>query len=261
MLKYLLRGNILPVCMGMSLLMLLGSCTSPKKFEYFNDLPKNSTRTQLPDLSFPQTPIQNDDILEIKISGRNEATASDFNKKSAGYGAGPEGAIPQYLVDKDGQIDLYLVGKIKVEGLGIEETKQKITAAIKPYLLDAIVNVRLLNFRFSVLGEVKNPGSYSIPHEKISILEALGYAGDMTFYGKRKNVKVYRDSAGAREIGIVNFNSKAVLTSPYFYLKRNDVLYVETNSRLRQTENFYSRASLLVGMLSSIVAILVLTKN
>jgi len=128
-------------------------------------------------------------------------------------------------------------------------------------LLEPIVNVRLLNFRFTVLGDVKSPGSFSVNHEKLSVLEALGFAGDMTDYSIRNNVKVYRDSAGVRQMGILDFNSKKVLNSPFFYLKRNDVVYVESNTRKRQTNDVYSRAALLTSSISALVAILVFLKQ
>lgn len=243
----------------LTLLLFVMSCASPKKYAYFNDLPKDSTLVNLPTLAWPNSSIQRDDILEIKIAGKNETTAADFNKKSGGYGNGE--VIPEYLVDKDGNIDLYLVGKVKVEGLSVQQAKEKITNAIAPYLLEPIVNVRLLNFRFTVLGDVKSPGSFSVNHEKLSVLEALGFAGDMTDYGIRKNVKVFRDSAGLRQIAVLDFNSKNVLSSSFFYLKRNDVVYVESDIRKRQANDIYSRSALLISSISALVAILVYIKQ
>jgi len=260
MFKYIPRGKTFSVLTGLTIILMVTSCVSQKKFIYFNDLPKDSSRIQLPEIPWPQSRIQKDDILEIKISGKNDITAMDFNTKSGGFGNG-QAVIPQYLVDKDGEIEIYLVGKVKLEGLTVDEAKQKLTQLIQPYLLGAVVNVRLINFRFSVLGEVKLPGSYSIPNEKISVLEALGFAGDITYLGKKNNVKIYRDSAGVREIGILDFNKKEVLSSPFFYLKRNDVIYVETNTRLRQVTDAYSRAALMVGTISGLITLFYLIQK
>ncbi len=259
MFKLTFRTTVTFLFTGLTVLVLFSSCVSSRKYSYFNDLPKVE-RTPLPDIEWPVNVIQKDDILEIKISGKNEVTALEFNRRSTGFAGGLDGQIPQYRVDKDGQIDLYLVGKIRIDGLTESDAKIKIEKTIKPYLLEPIVNVRILNFRFSVLGEVKNPGSYSIPNEKISILEAMGYAGDMTGYAVRNNVRVYRDSSGVREVGMVNFNQKNIFISPFFYLKRNDVVYVESNMKLRQTDITFQRLSLSVGIISSLLAILVILK-
>ncbi len=258
---YKLRGNPNSTLVGLTIvLFILTSCGSQRQFFYFNDLPIDSTKIHLPDIPWPVATIQRDDILEIKISGKNETTANDLNKKGGSFGGGGE-TVPQYLVNKDGEIDLYMIGKIKAEGLTVEELKDKLTKTVSKYLIDAVVNVRLINFRFTVLGEVKTPGSYSIPNEKISVLEALGYAGDITYYGARNTVKIYRDSAGSRDIGILDFNKKSILTSPYFYLKRNDVIVVDTNVKLKQTTDGYSRAALLASIFSSLVAFFVLIKK
>ncbi len=230
------------------------SCVDQKKFTYFNDIPLDSSHLSLSAIPFPKTVVQKDDILEIKIAGRSDLTTIDFSAKGSGFGNG-QAVIPTYFVDRDGEIELYLIGKIKVTELTVEEIKAKILPLVAKYLLDAVVNVRLVNFRFTVLGEVRNPNTYSIANEKITILEALGYAGDMTYYSKRNNVKIIRDSSGFREIGVLDFGSKKILNSPYYYLKRNDVIYVETNTKYRQTGETYSRASLIVGILSGLLAL------
>lgn len=236
---------------------LVVGCASSKKFAYFNDIPNDSLRYNLPALSWPESFIQKDDILEIKISGKNEVTANDFNARSANFGNG-QAVIPQYLVDKNGDIEFYLVGKIKVEGLTVESAKDKIAKTISAYLIEPVVNVRITNFRFSVLGEVKLPGSYSIPHEKISVLEALGYAGDINYLGKKSIVKIYRDSSGARVVGTLDLTKKSIFSSPFFYLQRNDVVYVETDTKLRQTTDALSKVSLIISSISAALTVVYL---
>lgn len=258
--KHIFRPLYFHVFLVLTALLFGSSCISPKKFSYFNDLPKDSAHISLPPVDWPQSVIQRDDILEIKISGKNDISAMDFNNKSGGFGNG-QAVIPQYLVNKEGEIDLYLAGKLKVEGLTTDQAKEKITKAVGAYLMEPVVNVRITNFRFTVLGEVRSPGSYNIPHEKISILEALGMAGDITYFGMRNRIRVYRDSSGTREMGTVNLQNKNIFTSPYFYLKRNDVIYVETNTRYRQTNDAYTRVALIVGILSSVLASIVIFKK
>jgi polysaccharide export outer membrane protein len=258
---YKFKGNSTILLVGLAIaLLILNSCANPRKFFYFNDLPKDSTKVHLPDMPWPVSVIQKDDILEIKITGRNEAMATDLNKKGGSFGGGAE-TVPQYLVNKDGEVDFYLIGKIKVEGLTVDEAKEKITKAVSKYLVEAVVNVRIINFRFTILGEVTKPGTYAIPNERVSILEAMGYAGDMTYLSSRGNVKIYRDSAGSRDIGIVDFNKKSLLSSPYFYLKRNDVIVVDTNIKMKQTNDAFSRAALVIGILSSVLGLYYIFKK
>lgn len=165
--KYNLRGNPCLLFAGLAIVLLLSSCANQRNFFYFNDLPNDSTVFHLKDINWPITTIQRDDILEIKIAGKNEVTAGDFNKKSGGFGSAE--LTPQYVVSRDGDIELFMIGKVKVEGLTVDECKKKITALIAKYLVEPVVNVRMVNFKFTVLGEVKSPGSYSIPNEKITV--------------------------------------------------------------------------------------------
>ncbi|MBS1639286.1 MAG: polysaccharide biosynthesis/export family protein [Bacteroidetes bacterium] len=249
------RNSVITVQLYLFIVILISSCASTKNFTYFNDLPSTGPTIQLDTLQMKTYAIQKDDIIEMKIAGKSDATANDFNLKSGGFALG-QGAIPQYLVDANGEINVYLIGKIKVEGLTIDQVADKVTKLLTPYLIEPIVNLRILNFRFTVLGEVKAPGTFAVANEKISVLQAIGYAGDMNYFSNRKNVKIIRDSSGIRQVGFLDFSSKNVLNSPFYYLQRNDVLYVETNTRYRQTGDAYNRAGLLVGILSSGIAAL-----
>jgi polysaccharide export outer membrane protein len=136
-----------------------------------------------------------------------------------------------------------------------DEFKILLKQAVGKYLKDPIVTVRFTNFRFTVLGEVRSPGSFNVQNEKVSILEALGQAGDMTQFAKRNSVRVIRDSMGKREIGMVNFNQKTVFTSPYYYLKRNDVVYVEPQQSKTNYESV-SRISSILATALGIVAVI-----
>jgi polysaccharide biosynthesis/export protein len=228
------------------------SCRSAKNVTYFSDL-SDSLMVHLPEMRRPEAVIMPDDLLEIKIAGASEQTSALFNN----YGNAAErgGLLQPHLVDFDGNIEFPLVGKIKAAGLTREELKNKIKKDVVKYLKDPIVTVRFVNFRFTVLGEVRTPGSYVFPNEKVSILEALGQAGDMTQYARRNTVRVIRDSSGKREIGMINFNQKTVFTSPYFYLQRNDVIYVEPQESKTNYENV-SRASSILATGLGIVAII-----
>jgi polysaccharide export outer membrane protein len=234
------------------------SCTSAKSVTYFTDL-TDSFRVQLPEMRRPEAVIMPDDILEIKIVGANEQTSALFNNYGGGSGE-KAGVVSTYLVDANGEVEFPFIGKMKASGLTRDEFKTRLIQDVTKYLKNPIVTVRFNNFRFTVLGEVRLPGTFLVQNEKISILEALGQAGDMTQYAKRNTVRVIRDSIGKREIGMINFNQKTVFTSPYFYLRRNDVVYVEPQQSKSNYESFSRIASISATALGIIAVIFSLTK-
>jgi polysaccharide export outer membrane protein len=234
---------------------IIASCTSclgPKQVRYVDDIP-DSTKILLPQVKSPSPVVQPDDILEIKFTGADDALASDYNTKGGSYIG--NGSTPNYLVDANGDIEIYLVGKVRVVGFTLDSLKDDLKKRVSKYLRDVNVSVRFTSFRFSVIGEVKNAANFNVPNEKVTILEALGYAGDMTQYAKRDKVRVIRDSSGFREIGEVNFLQKTLFTSPYFYLKRNDVILVDGDSRSKQANDVLSRTSILIGIFSSLLTL------
>lgn len=241
------------------LLFMATSCTNTKQLIVLNDLP-DSPRILLPQLQSPVITVCPDDILEIKISGMNQTTVTDFNSKGGGFGLGAF-TSPSYLVDRNGFIEIYKLGKVKAAGLTVDEIKTNLTNQLQSDLKDATVSVRFINFRFSVLGEVKQPGSFTLLNEKVTILEALAYAGDMTQYAKRSRVRVIRDSSGNREIGILNFNQKTLFTSPYYYLRRNDVVLIESDIQTKKSSENLAKASSIVGILTSIITLIFIIVN
>ncbi|HNN30967.1 MAG TPA: polysaccharide biosynthesis/export family protein [Chitinophagaceae bacterium] len=240
--------------------MFTTSCTNSKKLVILNDIP-DTARVALPFIETPVNTIQPDDILEIKISGKNPETSNDFNSKGGGYylntGASST-AVPNYLVDKNGFIEIYKLGKIKAAGLTKDQLKENLQSALEKELVEPTVVVRFVNMRFTVLGEVRTPSTYTIPNEKLTILEAVGYAGDLTMYAKRNSIRVIRDSSGHREIGSINLNQKSLFTSPFYYIKRNDVILIESDyTSKKQTEVFAKTASI-IGILSGLITVVYL---
>ncbi|WP_347158213.1 polysaccharide biosynthesis/export family protein [Pontibacter chitinilyticus] len=238
-------------------LLFMFSCRSAKDLAYFKDLPDNAVYSEK--ISNETEPkIQPDDLLNITVSSLNPEANALFNKgvlitpssTSTGVSssrAGEEG----YLVDKDGNIEFPVLGKVNVGGLTKQQAKAKLMAELQNYLKDPSVNIRFINFRVTVIGEVKNPSTFTIPSEKINVLEALGLAGDMTSYGKRENVLLIREENGVRKLARLDLNSKEVLNSPYFYLQQNDVVYVEPNKiRTIQATTNTRNISLLLSVIS-----------
>jgi polysaccharide export outer membrane protein len=193
-----------------------------------------------------------DDVLAIRFSGANPQTQQLFN--SFGISSTLAGSAGEYMVDPNGNIEVYQIGLIKAAGYTREQFRKILTDSVSTYLKSAVVNVKFLNFRFTVLGEVRTPGSFVLPTDKVTILEALGQAGDMTQYARRNSVRVIRDSSGSREIGMINFNQKTVFTSPYYFLQRGDVVYVEPQKSKTDYESV-TRVTSIIGTALGILAV------
>lgn len=159
-----------------------------------------------------------------------------------------------YIVDPYGDIDMPVIGKIHVEGLTTQQIKQKIMTEISSEVEEPIVRVELVNFRVNVLGEVKNPCAINVKRERYSILDALADAGDLTEYGERSNVLLVREVGGEKEYHHLNLNDASLLSSPYFYLQQNDVIYVEPNEIKKDNSKYNQNNSFKVSVISTIVS-------
>lgn len=213
-----------------SLLLLFASC-SRRNLTYFSNLGDEEVYTEAI-VRGEQPTIQPDDILSIRVNSLNPEANSLFNLgvmpnvnalSSGGGGTNEAG----FLVDHEGFIEYPIIGKIKLGGLTKQEAMQHLKDLLKDYLKDPIINIRFLNYRITVIGEVNQPSTFTVPSEKTNVLTALGMAGDMTAYGKRENVLLIREEDGMRTMVRLNLNDKEVLNSPYFTLQQNDIIYVE----------------------------------
>lgn len=170
--------------------------------------------------------FQPGDILRIEVSSTEAEAVAVFNNYQASG----------FLVGTDGTIDFPLAGKVPLEGKTADEAKEELLQGIKKYfIVTPTINVMLSNFKVTVNGEVRIPGSVSVQNDRISIIEAISQSGDFTAYSKRDSVMVVREHKGTRTFGYVNFNSSEVFQSPYFYLKQNDVVYVRPEKRFLGT--------------------------
>ena len=211
------------------------SCVSTQKATYFNDAGDTTFVTRSDDAA--DAPILKNDILSVTISSANAEASALFNTSnnyntSSTSSTGTQTNVSGYLVNSDGFIQLPILGNIKAAGISRKQLKADITSLIldKKLLIDPIVTIRYLNFEVTVLGEVAHPTVINVPNEKISLVKALGLAGDITVYGKKDNVLLIRENDGKRNIKRINLNSRNFLTSSYYYLQPNDVIYVEANT-------------------------------
>ena len=177
------------------------------------------------------------------------------------------GTLMPYLVDNDGYINFPVVGRLKVSGLTKSECESLLLDKIRPYMAETenpVVTVRMSSYSVSVLGEVARPGSFQVGREKITILEALAQAGDLTIYGVRNKVKLIReDATGKKEIHTLDLTNANIVNSPYYYLQQNDIVYVEPNKVKAQnasvgsmTTLWFSATSILISLTSLIYNIL-----
>ena len=165
-----------------------------------------------------------------------------------------------HLVDKNGNIDLAVIGKVKVEGYTTQQARDTIEQLVEKYYTSSTVDVRFSNFKITVIGEVNRPSTFTVPNEEITILDALGMAGDLTIYGKRENVLLIRkDTGNIRNLIRINLNSKNIFTSPYFFLKQDDVLYVEPDRAKAATADAYRTRNVTIA--ASIIALLVVVAS
>lgn len=222
----------------------LSSCISSKKVVYVNNL-SDTTLGELSNAKIDfEAPIQKNDVLSIVVGGSNPEDLISLNSGS-GYlpGTSAIGSTLKsigYLVEADGKIQFPFLGKVQAAGLTRLQLEDTLTNRLKDYTKNPVVNVKFLNYGYSVLGEVNHPGQYEMDNERTTILDALSMANDMTIFGKRDNVLVIREVNGKREFGRVDLLSKSIFKSPYFYIKTNDVIYVEP-----ETTKFVARSSFL----------------
>lgn len=236
--------------------LVLTGCVDTREVVYFNGVPDS----QIPGkTAVPESPIQKNDILSITVSSLNPEATAIFNPPSAGTSSSPEQA--GYLVSSDGTIQFPFLGSIKADGLTKEQLKAEITRRLeeKQLLKDPIVTIRFLNYRVTVLGEVRNPSVLTIPNEKISLLQAIGMAGDLTINARRDNVLIIREEAGVKTLKRLNLNSDELLSSPYYYLMSNDIVYVEPNKNAIKSTRLNSSqmwVSVTIGFLSLAIILL-----
>ena len=236
----------------------VSSCATRKEVVYFQDAKDFET---IVDTDTFATKFKINDILNIYISTFDAEATKPFNSIKATENGRSEAV--DYLIDKDGNIDYPVLGKMKLVGLTVKEAKELFKQKLAVYLKDPIVNIRLANFRVTVLGSVNRPGTYTISGERITILEALGQAGDLTIKGRRDNVLVIRDFNGTKVYTRINLTNKESMNSPVYYLTQNDIVYVEPNKSAISTSSLDNRTSVLVSIVSLIVTsgVILLTRN
>ena len=225
--------------------MMTGSCTTYKKIPYMQDA-ASFAKQKIPQTY--QIKIEKDDVLSIAVSSRDTILSQPFNRAPGGQG---------YLVNTRGSIDFPVFGEIQVAG----QTPVALADALRSriiregYIMDPAVSVKLVNFKISVMGEVNKPGIFPVPTERITVLEALSLAGDMSVYGRRDKVLILHEEAGQREMHYLDIDSTSLFNSPYYYLRQNDLVYVEPNKARAEQSEYSQRLPLIVSAASVLVSV------
>ncbi|ATV33645.1 sugar transporter [Prevotella intermedia] len=254
-----MKKLLLPIMVVTMILMMVG-CGSSKEVAYWQNIDSISLAASK---GLYDAKIMPKDELTILVQTTDPLTSEPFNLRSTGQ-TSSKNQITGYLVDNDGMINFPIVGKIHVAGLTKTECEDLIKSKIQPYLArteNPLVSVRTSSYRITVIGEVNRPGVIPVSTEKISLVEALAEAGDMTIYGKRDNVLLVReDKSGEKHKVRLNMNDANIINSPYYYLQQNDIVYVEPHKVKARNTFFGSNTSIfysVIGITTSLVSLLI----
>lgn len=246
---------------------LFYSCVSPKQIVYFQAT-DTTQLAHLPPIKPVVARIQSNDILAITVGSFNQEsneilnfaninvlTTTSFPGQQGGVGRGqPLG----YLVDSSGHVEIPFVGRLKLTGLTLDQAANLVRTEVSKSLKEPAINVRFLNHKFSVLGEVNRPSTYNLLEDNTTLPEALAMAGDLTIYGQRNNVMIVRETNGIREIARLNLLNRDIFNSPYYYVRNGDLIYVEP-SKAKAT--YTDRSIQLVPIITSVATALIVFLN
>jgi polysaccharide export outer membrane protein len=251
----------------MAMVMLIGSCSGSKQVAYFQNIDSISLAASK---GLYEAKIMPKDELTITVITTNPQASAPFNLAvsntigTSGQLASSVGSLQGYLVDNEGNINFPVLGKIHVAGLTKNQCEDIIRQGVKPYLAateNPIVTVRMSSYRVTVVGEVGRPAVIPVSTEKMSIIEAIAQAGDLSIYGKRGNVLLIReDATGEKKAHRLNLNDANIFNSPYYYLQQNDIIYVEPNKVKAQNSDIGSSTSLwfsFIGIITSVTSLIV----
>lgn len=242
---------------SLSIISIFSSCSNAKRVPYFKNIPDSLEHPVVKTQStYTEPRIQSNDILFVSIQTLDDTRASGSTVTSGGNGSNDQ--LIGYTVDRNGYIELPMVGKVKVDGLTTTETKEVLREKASKNYVDPVVNVKFMSMYANVLGDVGRPGRVPLPNEKVSIIDAISLAGDLTISGKRENVLLIREENGEKVFVRLNLNNTDIFKSPYYYLRSGDVVYVEPNKAKARTSTTDTSRDRYIGYVTSIISLGVL---
>lgn len=242
----------------MALVILMGGCSATKKIVYFQNI---DTLSLAGSQGLYDARIMPKDMLTITVMTTNPAASAPFNLTvsntvgtSGQLSSSGEGSLQGYLVNNEGNINFPIIGELHVSGLTKDQCEDLVKEKVKPYLSDKenpIVTVRMASYRVTVTGEVNSPGVKPVSTEKMSVIEAIAQAGDLTMYGRRDNVLLIReDATGKKQAHRLNLTDANIFNSPYYYLQQNDIVYVQPNATKAQNSTIGSSTTIWFSFIS-----------
>ena len=251
---------------NLSLLIIIvffASCASKKDVIYLQDIDNYA----LDDVSNikQKTKIQISDILKVNIKTLDPESVIPFTKNTSSNSSSGQQLglikLQGYIVDENGEIEMPVIGKIQVKDLNLEEAEKKIKSKLIKYLKDPFVSVRIVNYKFTIQGEVNNPGTYEINEPNFTLFQALGMAGDLTIRGKRDNILILRIEGNKRIVKRIDLTKSDWMNTPYYFIKQNDVIIVEPNNPQVKTAGFIGNVGILTSVASIVLsAIVIITR-
>jgi polysaccharide export outer membrane protein len=240
----------------LSLLVL--SCSTRKQIVYYQDIDNQDFKSI--DSIYKHPKVQVNDLLNITTTALNSESVSPFSFDPENSDASlfrPLGLLKlsAYLVNKDGDINFPQLGKINVEGKTTQDIQELIQNKLSQFIKDPVVNVRIINFKYTIQGEVRNPGTYETIEENITLPQALSQAGDLNIRARRDNIMIYRQENGVREVKRIDLTQTDWMNTEYFFVKPNDIIYVEPNKPQIKSAGFITN----IGTLLSVFSILLST--
>ena len=236
-----------------TLVVLLSACGSYKNIPYYQDL-ERTKQIDVPVSNFSPLTISPNDILGVKVSSRTPESSAIFSYEPSNNQAS---AIPGYQVDANGMVHLPVIGSVKAAGLTTTQLQETLNKKLLEYYKDPVANVRILNFKVSVYGDVERPNVYTLENERTTITQALSLAGDLNITAMRKNIILVREEAGTRRFIPIDLTSKKIFDSPYYYVRNNDEIYVQPDrTKYATVDRGYRTPTLVLSGLSIIAIVL-----
>lgn len=239
----------------------LFSCATRKEIVYFQDAESLEGMQNL--LNYEPV-IQPNDVLRIQVSSRNEEVVAPFQMNTGGQqsgGGGQNMSLTGYLVDPEGFIQFPVLGRIEVAGEKRTALEQDLQTRLRSYVTDAVVSIRIANFSITVLGEVGHPGRVKVQDGRITVPELLAESGDVAYTGKRRNILVIREEDGVKKVGRVDMTDTDLFSNPFYYLKQNDIVYVEPTYKKVKSAGFFTSYTGIISLGTTIISLYLLINS
>ena len=241
----------------LSVITLLTSCATKKEIVYFQDADNLAERKNSQTF---EPIIESNDILYVSISSMNEAVLMPFKRSTGMEGnmSNSNAGLQGYLVNVDGDIRFPVIGNVSVAGKTRGRVEAELKSKLSEFITDVVVDVRIMNFKITVIGEVNNPGVYSIADERVTLPQALGLAGDLSEDGRRDNILVIREINGQQQVSRIDLTKTEFFSSPYYFLKQNDVVYVEPSTKGVKKSGFIPDIPALLSLMTVVLSTIIL---